>query len=63
MAEIAISTIIRIIIVILVIVVVGLGVFMLWNNSLKPYFSELGRTETAGISAGVFILLYSRRKA
>ncbi len=55
--ELTINTLIKIVLVLLVIVVVGISLFAVWQNYLKPYFSGLGK-EVAEIA-----LLMLRQKS
>lgn len=46
--ELTINTLIKIILILLVIVIVGISLFSIWQNYLRPYFSGIGK-EVAGI--------------
>ncbi len=51
-----IEKIIKIIIVVVVLVIVVVSIAVVWQKYLKPYLEDLGKAETAGIKAGLFLL-------
>jgi hypothetical protein len=51
----AIEKLVKIIIVMVVLVLVIVSFVILWNNYIKPYLSDLGKEETAGLKTSIFL--------
>lgn len=62
--DLEIEKIIRIIIVLAVLVIVVVSIAMLWKDYIKPYLTDLGKGETAGIKTSFMLpfLLFCKDK-